>query len=311
MNPLSFRLPKHALAVAAALGLLLVPVAAIAAEQPRYPTPEAAVAALRAALVAGKADGIVAIFGDANRDLVVTADPDVDAATYAESLRRLDLFQMLDPVAEDRRVMMVGEEAWPFPIPIVKDSGGWRFASEQGREELLNRRIGSNELFAITVMTAYLMAQQDYASADRNGDGVHEYAQRIVSSPGQHDGLYWPADASKGEAPSPWGPLMAASAVDEKTVKQGDGYRGYNYRILKRQSRAAAGGSVDYVANGRMLGGFAMVAYPVVYGETGIMTFIVNRNGRMFQRDLGRDGVAAAKAMTEFDPGPGWIATVN
>lgn len=291
------------------LALLLmfgVPMPAAAAGQPFYATPEAAVSAFRAALKSGKASQIIPIFGKENKDLVVTGDTRIDADTYADIVEKMDTFILLDPVAEDRRVLQFGEDAWPFPIPIVKEAAGWRFASEQGREELLHRRIGGNELYAISVMKAFTDAQHLYSAADRNGDGVREFAQRLASTPGNRDGLYWDADPAKGEEMSPWGPLIAATSLDTKEHREGDGYRGYRYRILTRQGPAADGGAFDYIVNGRMLAGYALVAYPAEYDASGIMTFIVNRNGKVFQRDLGPDGAVTVATMTAFDPGPEW-----
>lgn len=286
--------------------LCALSISALAAPQPRFATPELAAKALRDALAKGEPEAVVAIFGEESRDLVVTGDPATDTDSFAEAVRRIDLFLYLDPVAEDRRVALVGAQAWPFPIPIVRDQDGWRFAGEEGREELLDRRIGGNELYAMYVMRAFLDAQHQYALVDRNGDGVREYAQRLGSTAGQRDGLYWSADEAKGEEPSPWGPLIASTSIDQDSHDETKGYRGYRYRVLTRQTAAAAGGAVDYRVNGRMLAGFALVAYPAVYGDTGITTFIVNRNGRIFERDLGPETAAIAQAMTAFDPAAGW-----
>jgi len=203
----------------------------------------------------------------------------------------------------------MGEQAWPFPIPLVREQGAWRFATERGIEELLNRRIGGNERNALTVMLAYLDAQRAYASRDRNGDGVLEYALKLGSSPGKFDGLYWPADESKGEEASPFGPLVAQSAVYLAGRKKGDAYRGYHFRILTRQGSAAAGGAYNYVINGRLIAGFAMVAYPDVYGESGVMTFLINQNGRVFEKDLGKNTPALVERMQSFNPSAGWTAT--
>lgn len=277
-----------------------------AAAQKHYATPEAAVKALRDALAAGEPEAVVSIVGKDSRDLVVTGDAATDADTFAQAVRRVDLFHVIEPDGKDRRIVLVGAEAWPFPIPIVRDKRGWHFAGEQGREELLNRRIGANELYAIHVMRSFLDAQQQYAQVDRNGDGVREYAQRLASTEGQRDGLYWDADESRGEEPSPWGPLVATTSIVQADHDEKLGYRGYRYRVLTRQTGAADGGEVDYIVNGRMLSGFALVAYPADYGDTGITTFIVNRNGRIYQRDLGPDSAAIAQGMTAFDPADGW-----
>jgi hypothetical protein len=193
-----------------------------------------------------------------------------------------------------------------MPIPLVRAGGAWRFATEEGVEELINRRIGRNENSAIEVLQAYLDAQGQYASIDRDGDGVRQFAQKLASTAGKHDGLYWPADAAKGEEESPFGPLIGANEAYLKGHKQGDAYRGYHFRILTRQGKNAAGGAYSYVINGRMIAGFAMVAFPAEYGETGVMTFIVSHNGKVFQKDLGKNSVKAGAAMSSFDPGAGW-----
>ena len=184
-------------------------------------------------------------------------------------------------------MLLIGDQAWPFPIPLVKDKEAWRFATEEGADEIVNRRIGGNERNAIVVLRAYIDAQRQYASRDRDGDGVLQYALKLGSTPGRHDGLYWPADAAKGEEPSPFGPLVAESAAYLKGHKEGDAYRGYHFRILTRQGKHAPGGAYSYVINGRMIAGFAMVAYPARYGDSGVMTFIVSNNGRIYERDLG------------------------
>ena len=193
-----------------------------------------------------------------------------------------------------------------MPIPIVRAGDRWRFATEEGADEIVNRRIGGNERNAIYVLRAYLDAQRAYAARDRDGDGVLQYAQKLASTPGKHDGLYWPADAAKGEEASPFGPLIAESAAYLKGHTAGDPYRGYHFRILTRQGKSAPGGAYSYVINGRMIAGFAMVAYPAEYGKSGVMTFIVSHNGKVYEKDLGKDSAAIGAKMTTFDPGAGW-----
>jgi hypothetical protein len=203
-------------------------------------------------------------------------------------------------------VLLIGDKAWPLPIPIVRTGDRWRFATEEGREEIVNRRIGGNERNAIYVLRAYVDAQREYASADRDGDGVLQYARKLGSTPGKRDGLYWPADIAKGEDPSPFGPLVAEAGAYMKGRAAGEPYRGYYFRILSGQGKSAPGGAYGYVINGRMLAGFAMVAYPAEYGETGVMSFIVNQNGKVYEKDLGRETVKLGSTMTSFDPGKGW-----
>ena len=200
----------------------------------------------------------------------------------------MQTLRVLREPSPDRRVLVIGDEAWPMPIPIVRVGDRWRFATEEGADEIVNRRIGGNERNAIYVLRAYIDAQRAYATRDRDGDDVLQYAQKLASTPGKHDGLYWPADTSKGEEASPFGPLVAGSAAYLKGHAAGDPYRGYYFRILTRQGKSAPGGAYSYVINGRMIAGFAMVAYPAEYGNSGVMTFIVNQNGKVYQRDLGK-----------------------
>ena len=188
----------------------------------------------------------------------------------------------------------------------MREGSSWRFATERGAEEIQNRRIGRNERDAIAVLRAYVAAQQEYASVDRNGDGVLQFAQKLASAPGKFDGLYWPADTSRGETPSPFGPLIAESSAYLAGHKRGDPYRGYHFRILTGQGKNAPGGAYSYVINGRMVAGAAMVAYPAEYDGTGVMTFIVNGAGKIFEKNLGKNTGAIASKMTTFDPGPGW-----
>jgi len=239
----SFRAAWRFVALAACLSAL--PLAASAAEQQTFATPEAAVAALSAALKANDERALIAIVGEKHKALITTGDAAADAARRAEAYALLSRFMVLDDRGPERRVLLIGEQAWPLPIPLVRERGTWRFASEQGIEEMLNRRVGANERQAVGVLRAYVDAQREYASRDRNGDGVLEYASKLNSSPGKQDGLYWPADESKGEQASPFGPLIGRSAPYLAGHKAGDAYRGYHFRIVNRQGKAAAGGEVE------------------------------------------------------------------
>jgi Protein of unknown function (DUF2950) len=290
-----------------ALALLVaVPLTAAAAPQETFATPGAAVDALMAALKADSDSAMIAIFGDEHKDLIVSSDRAATSATRAKILAAMQTMHVLDEPSPDRRVLVIGDEAWPVPIPIVRVGDRWRFATEEGAEEIVNRRIGGNERNAIYVMHAYIDAQRAYASRDRDGDGVLQYAQKLASTPGKHDGLYWPADAANGEGESPFGPLIAESAAYLKGHVAGDPYRGYYFRILTRQGKNAPGGAYNYVINGRMIAGFAMVAYPAEYGRTGVMTFIVSHNGKVYEKNLGKTSGQIGAAMTTFDPGAGW-----
>ena len=207
-------------------------------------------------------------------------------------------------------MLEVGTNFWPFPVPIVKKDGRWFFDTAAGKDEILNRRIGKNELEVLQVMRAYVDAQREYASRDRNGDEVLEYAQRIASTPGTKDGLYWPPDLD-GEI-SPLGPLVADAqeegynAPTKGTVTTRLPFHGYFFKILTQQGKHAPGGKYSYIINGHMIGGFAMVAWPAEYGDSGIMTFIVNQQGRVYQKDLGPKTDKQAPAMKAYDPDPSW-----
>jgi len=300
--------PRRIARLASLALALLLPLASMAAEQRTFASPEAAVDALITALRANDTGALVAIFGDQHKNLVVSGDPAYDAARNARAADLLGTYHALDDSAPDRRMVLMGTQAWPLPIPLVRDGNAWRFATERGVDEILNRRIGRNERSAIGVLKAYVDAQREYAAADRDGDGVLQYAQKLTSTPGKFDGLYWPADASKGEEMSPFGPLIAESAPYLAGRQRGDPYRGYHFRILTRQGSNAAGGAYNYVINGRMVAGFAMVAYPAAYGDSGVMTFIVNSAGKIFEKNLGNNTAAIAEKITTFDPGPGWKA---
>jgi Protein of unknown function (DUF2950) len=288
------------------IAFCVLPVVATGAEQKTFGTPEEGVDALLTALKADDDTALLAIFGDQHRTLIVSPDRAAASANRAKAVAAMQTYRLLEEQGKDRRVLLIGDQAWPLPIPLVRVGERWRFATEEGEDELLNRRIGANERSAIKVLRAYLDAQKDYAARDRNGDGVLQYAMQLGSTPGKHDGLYWPADAAKGEEASPFGPLIAESAPYLKGHRAGDAYRGYHFRILTRQGKSAPGGAYSYIINGRMIAGFAMVAYPAQYGESGVMTFIVSQNGKVFQKDLGRNSTEMGAKLVAFDPGAGW-----
>jgi hypothetical protein len=286
--------------------LVAFPLTVSAAGQKTFATPEAATDALQAALKADDDAALLALFGEQHKDVVITPDRAANSATRAKLAADMQTFRKLEDVGDGRRVLLIGDYAWPLPIPLVREQGAWRFATEEGVDEIVNRRIGANERNAIKVLGAYLDAQRTYAARDRMGDGVLQYAQKLGSSPGKHDGLYWVADETKGEEASPFGPLVAESAAYLKGHGAGDAYRGYHFRILTRQGKSAPGGAYSYLINGRMIAGFAMVAYPAEYGESGVMTFIVSQSGKIYEKDLGPATGKIAAAMTEYNPGPGW-----
>jgi hypothetical protein len=210
-------------------------------------------------------------------------------------------------------VLEVGTNAWPFPIPLVRTTNGWQFDTQAGVEELLNRRIGRNELDVLGVMRAYVDAQREYASRDRDGDNVLEYAQKIRSSPGKTDGLYWPPELN-GEV-SPLGPWVAQAQSEgylsePRAADAGpQPFHGYLFKILTRQGKHAPGGKYNYIINGNMIGGFALAAWPARYGDSGVMTFIVNQQGRVYQKDLGERTARIVKGMSAYDPDTSWQAS--
>ncbi len=301
--------PVSGLALASLM--LALPGRLAAAGEEQFSSPQAAVEALKAAAEARDTNALHAIFGPAAHGLV-SADV-VEAAEERELfLRRLQEKVNLVPESESRDVLQLGADGWPFPVPLVKQDGQWHFDTEAGAEEILNRRIGSNELGAIAVCRAYVEAQREYASVDRNGDQVLEYAQHLRSAPGAHDGLYW--STRTGDELSPLGPLVALARIEgyrQKTkilTEEQSPYHGYYFKILTRQGKHTPGGKYSYIINGHMIGGFALVAWPAEWGNTGVMTFIVNQQGKVFQKNLGLRTASIAKAMTTYDPDQNWAA---
>lgn len=291
------RLRATAVALAAAL---LLPLGA-AAQQTTFPTPEAAVDALQRALQANDDAALGRLFGEQYRQVVSSGDAAYDNARRAEASNALATRKRLEETGADRRILRMGPQDWPFAIPIVRESAGWRFGTEQGLDELQNRRIGANERNAIYVMRAIVDAQREYAQADRMGDGVLQYARKLGSTAGKRDGLYWAADTARGEEQSPLGPLIAAASTELAGHREGEPYGGYRFRLLTRQGASAPGGAYSYVINGRMLAGFAAVATPAEWGKTGIMSFMISHNGKLYERNLG----PKPPAITSFDPA-GW-----
>ena len=292
-----------------ALLLLVVPGRLLAADEESFNSPDAAVAALVAAVTGHDTNAMHAIFGPEGHQLV---SPDAVQATneYKVFVQRVTEKTQLFTNSDSSVTLNLGDDGWPFPIPLVKRDGQWFFDTAAGKEEVLRRRIGMDELGVIDVCRAYVEAQREYASQDRVGDGVLAYAQHLRSTPGTHDGLFWPAKA--GEDLSPLGPLVAqargegyhrsAEMLNEQTAP----YHGYYYRILTRQGKHAAGGKYNYIINGRMLAGFGLVAWPAEWGNTGVMTFIVNQQGKVYQKNLGPKTVKIAAAMTAYDPDESW-----
>jgi enoyl-CoA hydratase/carnithine racemase len=286
---------------------LLTPVQTLAAvDQPTFATPEAAMAALLDALERKDADAVLALFGKEHRDFIIGGDPAGARKGFADLAIAAKQATVFRPDGEDRRIIEVGRLAYPLPIPLVRENGAWRFDTEAGMEEITNRRIGANELHAIRLAHDYVDAQVEYASKDRDGDQVLEYAQKFASTAGRKDGLYWQASTGSDDI-SPFGPLIAEANQDYLAAhKAGEPYYGYYYKILTRQGANPPGGAYDYVINGNMIAGFALIAWPADYGVSGIMTFVVSHQGAVFQKDLGPDTAALAAATQEYDPDDTW-----
>jgi len=289
--------------------ILALPLRSPAAGEQSFSSADAAVSALVAAATNHDTNALHAIFGPEGHQLI---SPDVVQATeeFKRFVGRLTEKTQLITNSDASMTLEIGADAWPFPIPLVQQNGQWFFDTAAGRAEILNRRIGQDELGAIDVCRAYVEAQREYASQDRMGDGVMAYAQFLHSTPGTHDGLFWPA--KPGEELSPLGPLVAAARVEgyHRTARmlsdQQAPYHGYYFKILTCQGKHAPGGKYGYIINGRMIAGFALVAWPAEWDNTGVMTFIVNQQGKVYQCNLGKKTVQIARAMTRFDPDGKW-----
>ncbi len=305
-SPCGSFLPRLMLLSAA----ILLPLSVRGAEAAKtFATPEEAVAALATGIKDKEQEALRSIFGPEIENI---ANPDRVQATneFTAFAAALDEKHRIVRESNTKCVLEVGANSWPFPIPIVQRDGRWFFDTAAGEEELANRRIGKNELEVLQVMRSYVDAQREYASRDRDNDGVLEYAQKISSSPGQTDGLYWPPDLN-GEI-SPLGPLVAEAQSEGYFGKNPAAdagpqpFHGYLFKILKRQGKHAPGGAYHYVINGNMIGGFGLMAWPAEYGHSGIMTFIVNQQGRVYQKDLGAKTSRIATRMSAYDPDQSW-----
>jgi hypothetical protein len=284
-------------------GVLALAIASVANAQQSFKTTDEAADALVSAARAGDRKGLLTVLGRDGADIVSSGDPVADASARNRVVEAYDAKHQVVMEGNDKAVLVIGREDWPFPIPLVRKDGSWRFDTAAGREEILYRRIGRNELDAIETCLAYVDAQQEYAERRVAGNGV--YAQRIVSRPGKKDGLYWPAQSSTDE--SPLGELAASAAAEGyRAGQQRIPYHGYYYKVLTRQGPNAPGGALDYVVRGNMIGGFALVAYPAEYRNSGVMTFLVNHQGNVYEKDLGPDTARIAAGMTAFNPDNSW-----
>jgi hypothetical protein len=306
------RLPAPILRLATAAAsiaiLLLAPLALSAAPaQQAFASPEEAGAALVAAMKANDTRALRAILGPRGGKLVRSGDAIADEARRGRFVAAYAEASKVALEGDAKATLVVGKDEWPLPIPLVKSDGRWHFDATKGADEILRRRIGRNELAAIQVCLGIVDAQREYVAKDRDRDGILEYAARFASTPGTRDGLFWESPA--GEPASPLGPLVA-QAAKEGYGKTGSAplapYHGYYYRLLTKQGAAAKGGETDYVVKGKLIGGFAVVAYPARYGASGIMTFIVNHEGVVYERDLGRDTPRIAASLATFNPDANW-----
>jgi hypothetical protein len=273
--------------------------------QQTFQTPEAAVKALVTALRGNVWMDIYTLFGPGSGPLIASGDRVADKERRAKFTRLYGEKNRLEAVGKAKVVLHVGNDDWPFPIPLVRSGKNWRFDTKQGKEEILNRRIGKNELDTIQTCMAIVDAQREYATMDRDGSGLMAYAQKFFSTGGTKDGLYW--EVSPGEKPSPLGPFAAkAQSEGYRKEEKPAPYNGYFFRILTEQGKDARGGAYSYLVKGKMIGGFGLVAYPAVYGASGVKTFIVNHEGIVYEKDLGPSTVEKAKSMKAFNPDKTW-----
>ena len=293
-------LRRGVLALVFVAGLAVSALAQPAAKVQGFPTAEAAADALTEAVRSKNLKAIEAMFGADWRD-VLPASSDERDRRRANFLAAWDESHKVTITDGTKAVIAAGKSGWTLPIPIVKDGADWRFDVAAGRKEMWARQIGRDELAVIQTLLAIVDAQRDYAALDPMKVGVPAYARRLLSSPGKKDGLYWETPA--GQPPSPLGPAVAKAQAGSSTP---DGHYGYNFRLLYAQGPAAPGGARDYLINGRMIGGFGVVAWPLRYGETGVMTFIVSQSGDVYQRDLGPETAQRAAEIVTFNPDKDW-----
>lgn len=272
-----------------------------------FDTPEAAVEAFVGAIRNNDQNTLVEIFGKEFQRLFPSEDPVADDNMRKQFLTLYDEKHALDAHGEKTMILTVGNDPWPLPIPLVKSGKGWAFDTAAGIEEILDRRIGRNELSAIQTCLAIGDAQREYYRLDRDGDGILEYAQKFRSTPGKQDGLYW--QVNEGEPPSPIGQFVATAST-EGYGPESTAYHGYHFRLLTKQSAAAPGGAYDYIMHKKQIGGFAVLAFPAKYGDSGVMSFMLSHSGIVYQKDLGKETEAKALKMTSFNPA-GWTKVAD
>lgn len=306
--PRETRLMRTGIVLSGIVLLLAVSAPARAASRQRlFSTADEAVTDLVAALQADDEQALRAMLGPEGEPLIDSGDEVADRNAGERFVADYNAAHQLASTDDGKRLWLeIGTDRWPFPIPLTKEAGGWRWDTEAGKEEILARRIGRNELAAIEACRGYADAQREYYAANPQGDALLQFAQRIGSTPGKRDGLYW--ETNEGEAPSPLGPLIA-TARGEGYAAPGSTpqpYHGYLYKILNAQGFHAPGGSYSYMARGRMIGGFALVAFPAEWDNSGVMTFMVNQDGVVYQKDLGPQTASLAPAIKAFDPDKSW-----
>lgn len=276
--------------------------------QKTFASPGKAAQALVKAVKGGDMEALAAILGPEGRDLISSGDPVADKQGREQFVRAFEQANTLEYRTETKAMLVIGRDEWPLPIPVVKERNTWRFDTAAGKEEILTRRIGRNELDAMQVCLAYVDAQREYARVARDGGGLLTYAMKFRSDEGRRNGLYWPI--KEGEKPSPLGVLVANARAEgyssQTSADKPAPYHGYVYRILTAQGPGAPGGAFDYVVDGKMIGGFALVAHPAQYGVSGVMTFIVNHQGIVYEKDLGPDTDTLARAMQTYNPDSTW-----
>lgn len=277
--------------------------------QQKFDSPQLAMEALIKASDPYNASALGEIFGADGKEIVTSADPVQDknrAEKFAEMAREKSS-AVIDPKNKSRATVVVGAKDWPLPVPLVKTGGKWTFDTKAGKQEILYRRVGANELDAIQVCRGFVEAQKEYASEVRDDSGVNQYAQRIISTPGKHDGLYW--QNADGSAGGPVGEAVARAIDEGYSATNRSGYHGYYFKVLKGQGPAAPLGQLDYVIGGAMIGGFALVAVPAEYRVTGVNTFMVSYDGVVYEKDLGKDSLNIVKAMDRYNPDKTWRRT--
>jgi hypothetical protein len=297
------------LVLATLIGIAAIPQAraAVAVAQKHFATPEEAVQALVAAAKADDSKALLAVLGPDATRVVSSGDAVADREGRERFVASYEEKHSIVQSDDAHAVLQTGKDDWPLPIPLLKDAAGWRFDTKAGEQEILDRRIGRNELATIQVCLAYVDAQREYYERNPDESGLLHYAERFASTPGKRDGLYF--ETKEGEPESPLGSLVASARAEGYRKGQAGKpvpYHGYYYRILKAQGSHANGGAYDYVAKGKMMGGFALVAYPATWGSSGVMTFVVSHDGVVFEKDLGPKTAVLARAMAKFDPDETW-----